>query len=128
MLHVPRNEPGHPETGRALRLDLQPQFRGAPGPRRPHSPDESRARREGGAGGRDHRLETGPAVMLIFAPVSRAFYHWGCVGLIDLCGCERSSPRGAKSLRIGGPMRRLFVPVLAAFAALLAPVAAAQIT
>ena len=38
LLDVPRHEPGHPLAGRALRLDLQPQLRGAPGPRRAHPP------------------------------------------------------------------------------------------
>ncbi len=38
LLDVPRNEPGHPPAGRALRLDLQPQLRGATGPRRAHAP------------------------------------------------------------------------------------------
>ena len=38
LLDVPGHEPGHPRAGRALRLDLQPQLRGPPGPRRAHPP------------------------------------------------------------------------------------------
>ena len=38
LLDVPRHEPRHPAPGRALRLDLEPQLRGPPGPRRPHAP------------------------------------------------------------------------------------------
>ena len=38
LLDVPRDEPRHPLAGRALRLDLQPQLRGPPGPRRAHPP------------------------------------------------------------------------------------------
>ena len=38
LLDVPGHEPGHPAAGRALRLDLEPQLRGPPGPRRPHAP------------------------------------------------------------------------------------------
>ncbi len=38
LLDVPRDEPGHPAARRALRLDLEPQLRGAPGPRRAHPP------------------------------------------------------------------------------------------
>ena len=38
LLDVPRDEPGHPPAGRALRVHLEPQLRGPPGPRRPHAP------------------------------------------------------------------------------------------
>ena len=38
LLDVPWHEPGHPGAGRALRVDLQPQLRGPPGPRRAHPP------------------------------------------------------------------------------------------
>jgi 3-isopropylmalate dehydratase small subunit len=38
LLDVPGHEPGHPRAGRALRVDLQPQLRRPPGPRRPHPP------------------------------------------------------------------------------------------
>ena len=36
LLHVPGDEPGQARTGRALRLDLEPQFRGPPGLQGPH--------------------------------------------------------------------------------------------
>jgi 3-isopropylmalate/(R)-2-methylmalate dehydratase small subunit len=36
LLDVPGDEPGQGPAGRALRLDLEPQFRGPPGPRRAH--------------------------------------------------------------------------------------------
>src|SRR3954454_12018161 len=38
LLDVPGDEPGHAGGRRALRLDLQPQLRGAPGQGRPHPP------------------------------------------------------------------------------------------
>ena len=38
LLDVPRDEPRHPPARRALRLDLEPQLRGPPGPRRAHAP------------------------------------------------------------------------------------------
>ena len=38
LLDVPRDEPGHPPARRALRLDVEPQLRGPPGPRRAHAP------------------------------------------------------------------------------------------
>ena len=38
LLDVPGHEPRHPPARRALRLDLEPQLRGPPGPRRPHAP------------------------------------------------------------------------------------------
>ena len=47
LLDVPGHEPGHPPAGRALRLDLQPQLRGAPGPRRAHPPRLARDGRRG---------------------------------------------------------------------------------
>jgi 3-isopropylmalate/(R)-2-methylmalate dehydratase large subunit len=40
LLHVPGHEPRQAGARRALRLHLQPQLRGPPGPRRPHPPDE----------------------------------------------------------------------------------------
>ena len=40
LLDVPGHEPRQAGARRALRLDLQPQLRGPPGPRRPHPPDE----------------------------------------------------------------------------------------
>ena len=38
LLDVPGHERGHPRPRRALRVDLEPQLRGPPGPRRPHAP------------------------------------------------------------------------------------------
>ena len=38
LLDVPGDEPRHPPARRALRLDLEPQLRGPPGPRRAHAP------------------------------------------------------------------------------------------
>ena len=38
LLDVPRHEPGHPRPRRALCVDLEPQLRGPPGPRRAHPP------------------------------------------------------------------------------------------
>src|SRR4051812_10768698 len=38
LVHVPRHERGHAGPRRALREHLQPQLRGAPGPRWPHAP------------------------------------------------------------------------------------------
>ena len=60
LLHVPGDEPGQADARRALRLDLQPQLRGPPGPRRPHPPDEPG---HGGRGGyrRPHRRCAGVA-------------------------------------------------------------------
>ena len=42
LLDVPGHERRQAGAGRALRLHLQPQLRGPPGPRRPHPPDEPR--------------------------------------------------------------------------------------
>ena len=42
LLDVPGHEPRHPAAGRALRLHLQPQLRGPPGPRRAHPPRSRR--------------------------------------------------------------------------------------
>ena len=38
VLDVPRDEPGHRRTRRARRIDVEPQFRGTPGPRRALAP------------------------------------------------------------------------------------------
>ena len=38
LLDVPGHEPRHRRARRALRLDVEPQLRGPPGPRRPHAP------------------------------------------------------------------------------------------
>ena len=37
LLDVPRHEPGHPRSRRALRLDVEPELRGPAGRRRPHA-------------------------------------------------------------------------------------------
>ena len=50
LLHVPRDEPRQARPRRALRLDLEPQLRRPPGPRRPHAPGQPR---DGGGGGGD---------------------------------------------------------------------------
>ena len=49
LLDVPGHEPRHPPARRALRVDLEPQLRGTPGPRRAHSPGQP----EDGRRGRD---------------------------------------------------------------------------
>ena len=49
LLHVPGHEPRQARAGRALRLDLEPQFRGPPGLRGPHPPrlaGDGRGRRD----------------------------------------------------------------------------------
>ena len=48
MQHVPGDEPGHPEAGRALCEHLEPQLRGTPGQGRTHASGEPR---DGGGGG-----------------------------------------------------------------------------
>src|ERR1700722_808766 len=48
LLHVPRDERRPARAGRTLRLDVEPQFRRPPGPRRPHASDEPRHGRSGG--------------------------------------------------------------------------------
>ena len=48
LLDVPGDEPRHPRARRALRLDLEPQLRGPPGPRRPHAPRQPGDGRGGG--------------------------------------------------------------------------------
>ena len=45
LLHVPRDEPGHPCAWRALCIDVQPKFRRPPGPRRADPFDEPVSRR-----------------------------------------------------------------------------------
>ncbi len=42
LLHVPGDEPGQAQAGRALRLDLEPQFRGPAGLQGPHPPGLAR--------------------------------------------------------------------------------------
>src|ERR1700682_282937 len=51
LLDVPRDEPRQAETRRALRLDLEPQFRGPPGIQGPHAPGLA----NNGGGGSDRR-------------------------------------------------------------------------
>src|SRR5690606_31145078 len=48
LLHVPGHEPGQAQAAGALRLDVQPQFRGPPGLQGPHP---SRFAGHGGGGG-----------------------------------------------------------------------------
>ena len=48
LLDVPRHEPGHPAAWRALRLDVEPQLRGAPGQGRTHAPRQPPDGRRGG--------------------------------------------------------------------------------
>ncbi len=55
LLDVPRHEPRHPRRGRALRLDLEPQLRGAPGRGWSHASPEPA---DGGRG--RHRRATSP--------------------------------------------------------------------
>ncbi len=50
LLDVPRDEPGHPLAGRALRLDLEPKLRGTAGAGRAHPPGVA-----ADGGGRRHR-------------------------------------------------------------------------
>ena len=50
LLDVPGDEPGHRRAGRARGIDLEPQLRGAPGPRRALAP-----RQPEDGGGRGHR-------------------------------------------------------------------------
>ena len=47
LFDVPGDEPGHRRAGRAGGLDLEPQLRGAPGPRRPLAPREPEDGRRG---------------------------------------------------------------------------------
>ena len=62
LLHVPGHEPGQARRRRALRLDLEPQLRGPPGPRRAHPPRLPRRRRRH-RGRRDVRPPGGPGLM-----------------------------------------------------------------
>ena len=74
LLDVPGHEPRHPQAGRALRLDLEPQLRGPPGPRRAHAPRQprdGRRRRHRGPLRRHPRLELAmKAIETITGPVS----------------------------------------------------------
>ena len=69
MLDVPRHEPGQAQARRALRLDLEPQLRRPPGPRRPHPP---RQPRDGGGGG-GHRPSDGRAQAFLDPIPNRVF-------------------------------------------------------
>src|SRR6056297_2100495 len=69
MLDVSRHEPRPACTGRTLRLDLEPEFRGPAGLQGAHAPDV--ARHGGGRG--DHRKTDGcPEPRLIAALVGRS--------------------------------------------------------
>ena len=62
LLHVPRDEPGQAGGRRALRVDFEPQLRGAPGPWRAHPPRLPR-RCRGHRGRRNVRHPGGPGLM-----------------------------------------------------------------
>ena len=74
LLDVPRHEPGHPPARRALRVDLEPQLRRTPGPRRAHSPgqpEDGRRGRDRGPLRRHPRMGAGMnAVRVIRGPIS----------------------------------------------------------
>ena len=59
LLDVPRHEPRQARAGRALRVDVEPQLRGTPGPRRPH-PSRLAGRRRRDRGRRPLRHPGGP--------------------------------------------------------------------
>ena len=65
LLDVPRHEPRHPDRGRALRLDLEPQLRGTPGQGRPHPSGQPLDGRRGSDRG---PLRRHPGVVLMAAP------------------------------------------------------------
>src|SRR4029077_15636377 len=69
LLHVPRHEPRSAEATRALRLDLEPQFRGPPGQTRAHPP---RLAGDGGCGGACRSLRRHPRRALSVDEVPRA--------------------------------------------------------
>ena len=62
LLHVPGHEPRQAGRRRALRVDLEPQLRGPPGPGRAHPPGLPRRRRRH-RGRRDVRHTGGPGLM-----------------------------------------------------------------
>ncbi len=68
LLHVPRHEPRQARAGRALRLDLEPQFRGPPGLQGPHPPGVARHGRRG----RDCRALRRRAGVEVARPVQSA--------------------------------------------------------
>ena len=55
LLHVPGDEPGQAGARRALRVNVEPQFRRPPGPRRPHPPRQPGDGRGGGGDRPPHR-------------------------------------------------------------------------
>ena len=61
LLDVPGHEPRHALARRALRLDVKPQLRGTPGPRRAHA---SRVTADGRGGGRRRTFRRHPRVEL----------------------------------------------------------------
>ena len=61
LLDVPGDEPRQARAGRALRLDLEPQFRGPPGLQGPHP---SGVARDGGGGGDRRPVRRRPGVAL----------------------------------------------------------------
>jgi 3-isopropylmalate/(R)-2-methylmalate dehydratase large subunit len=69
LLDVPRHEPGSASPARALRLDLEPQFRGAPGTARPHT---SRVAGDGGCCGACRTLRRHPRLPLTVVPSATA--------------------------------------------------------
>ena len=83
LLHVPRDERRPALARRALRVDLEPQFRGPPGRRRPHAPRQSRdgrRRRAGGAlrGRTQAQLKGDPAMTRILIALAAALVLAGC--------------------------------------------------
>ena len=67
LLHVPCHERGSSQARRALRLDLEPQFRGPPGLQGPHAP---RLAGHGGRGGDRRPLRRYPRVAVGALPPS----------------------------------------------------------
>ena len=61
LLDVPRHEPRQAGAGRALRLDLEPQFRGPSGLQGPHPPGVAG---DGGGGGDRRALRRHPGVAI----------------------------------------------------------------
>ena len=68
LLDVPRHEPRQARARRALRLDLEPQFRGPPGLQGPHPSGVARH----GGGGRDRRALRRRARVEVARPVQSA--------------------------------------------------------
>ena len=70
LLHVPRHEPGQAQAGRALRLNLEPEFRGPPGLQGPHA---SRVARDSCCGRNRRPLRRYPRLALNFSQCSSAW-------------------------------------------------------